>query len=41
MDSVAFRQIDPRTIHSIAVVKSEDGGGIIEIRTTQIASHHE
>ena len=41
IDSVAFRQIDPRTIHSIAVVKSEDGGGIIEIRTTQIASHHE
>ena len=41
IDSVALRQIDPHTIHSIDIQKTGDGGGIIDIHTKQASSHHE
>ena len=41
IDSIAFKQIDPHTIHSIDVLKNGDGGGILDIHTKQHASHHE
>lgn len=41
IDSVAIKQIDPHTIHSIDVQKTGDGGGIIDIHTKQASSHHE
>jgi len=41
IDSIAFKQIDPHTIHSIDVQKTEDGCGIIDILTKQASSHHE